>query len=93
MEQSQRIDLAGLNLRAGRKTFDASAFGPSSEYLRKAIELLAEDHWQEEYPLSLDLFSTAAETFFCIGNFDLSETYCHAILEQSHRPLLHNRRA
>jgi predicted ATPase len=89
----KRIDLARLNLRAGQKAFSASASISASGYFGKGIGLLPEDHWLSEYSLSLDLFSTAAEAAFCLGDFELTRTFCDPILEQKHRPLLDRRRA
>ena len=87
----KRIDLARLNLRAGQKAFSASVFTSAAGYLGIGIKCLPQDHWMSEYSLSLDLFSTAAQTAFCIGDFEMTRTFCDPILEQKHRPLLDRR--
>ena len=49
-------------------------------------------HWQTNYALSLELYSTAAEAEFCIGNFESMQLYCNQVLAQEGRPLLDKRR-
>lgn len=87
------VELAQLNLRAGVKTIETSAFDQATGYLTKGIELLPSDHWTNQYELSLDLFSTAAEAEFCVGNFEKMRQYCDDIISQEDRPLLDKQRA
>jgi predicted ATPase len=88
----QKRMIAELNLLAGQKAFEASAFQESTAFLDKGIELLpTEDKWVD-YILSLDLYSSAAEAHFCIGNFDKVREHCDEILRQA-TSLIDKRRA
>jgi len=76
------VDLARLNLEAAelavKKKF---AFLNASEYLRCAIDLLdKETMWQSHYGLCLQLHSLSAETEYCLGNFERSQTMIECIL-------------
>ena len=86
------IEVAKICLRAGVKTIDNSAFDEASRYLAAGVRLLPSNHWEDHYELSLELFSTAAEAEFCLGNFELMQEYCNAVLDQPHCPLLDKRR-
>lgn len=88
-----QLGLARLNLRAGMKTMDTAAFEQATGYLAKGIELLPMDHWESEKLLSLELFSTAAEAEFCVGNFDRMRQYCNQIVSSENLPLLDKRRS
>lgn len=92
LPRQQPIQVAKLYLRAGIKTIENSAFEQAAGYLASGIELLPPDHWQSEYDLSLDLFSSAAEADYCIGNFDRMRMYCDVVIRQTNRPLLDKRR-
>jgi len=93
-----RLVVAKLNLRAGKAAFASSAFSNAASYLRIGIALLPNQHmrWNEaHFKFSLDFYSTAAETQFCVGNFKAANMYCDQILElpESICPLLDKRRA
>lgn len=85
------LEIATLYLRAGVKAIENSAFEQATGYLCVGIELLPKNHWQTNYQLSLELFSTAAEAEFCTGKFDRMQNYCGTVLEQD-SPLLDKRR-
>ena len=50
-----RLRIAELNLQAGKKAQNSSAFLQGTQYFRKGIELLPKYHWKTHYELSLDL--------------------------------------
>lgn len=70
-EQCEREQMAALLLRAGEKAAASSAFLSASDYLRMGIDLLdRRGRWRDQYELSLDLFSAAAEVEYCNGHFE-----------------------
>jgi len=73
--------LAGLNLRAGIKARESSAFQPALAYFETGIGLLKEDHWKSQYELSLGLFTEAAETAYNLGEFGPMEDKLTTVLE------------
>lgn len=68
-DSRERIRLSELNLRAGEKAADVSAYTQASKYLRKGLQLLSTNQWSEEhYDLTLALFSAAAEADIMLGH-------------------------
>jgi hypothetical protein len=74
------------------KTIEASAFDQAVDYLATGIRLLPSHHWETEYDLSSELFSTATQANFCTGNFDRMQACCDAVINQANRPLIDKRR-
>ncbi|MEO9484572.1 MAG: ATP-binding sensor histidine kinase [Ekhidna sp.] len=72
--------IADLNLRAGLKARDSSAFQPSLTYLETGIGLLKSDHWETQYELSLGLYTEAAESAYNMGEFEPMEEKLSAVL-------------
>ena len=68
-DPQERLHLVTLNLEASRLSLQKSAFVGAVKYARSGISLLAEDRWQSNYELCLDLYSLAARLEHCTGNF------------------------
>lgn len=92
LETNHSILLAKLFLRAGVKTMETSAFEQAAGYLTTGIRLLPPDHWQSQYELSLELYSSAAEANFCTGHFERMSSYCRDVIHRTDKPLLDKRR-
>jgi predicted ATPase len=60
-EGAKRVKLAELNLQAVRKATEFSAFESAAKYtaVREGIEMLSINHWQNNFELTLKLYSTA----------------------------------
>ena len=59
-----KIDLAKLNLQAGQRAAELSAFVPSADYLSTGLLHVS---WETDYALTLELTSILAEVGFCGG--------------------------
>ena len=60
------IGIAVLNMKAGKKALDGCDHKTAYSYLRFAMSLLPEDHWESNYDLSLRLnFLMASATNSC----------------------------
>jgi predicted ATPase/serine phosphatase RsbU (regulator of sigma subunit)/tRNA A-37 threonylcarbamoyl transferase component Bud32 len=70
--QSERDELAVLNLTAGKKAKDSAAFETAVRYLLTGIDLLGTEGWQRQYALTLSLHEEAAESAY--SNADFAET-------------------
>ncbi len=68
--EEEKEMIADLNLRAGIKAKDSSAFQPSLAYFETGIGLLKGDHWKSQYELSLGLYTEAAESAYNMGEFE-----------------------
>lgn len=82
-EQTQREELAELNLLAGRKAKVSTAYGAAVEYLTVGRELLAADNWQTQYDLTLALYEDAAEVAHLNGSFEEMERLSQVVLQQA----------
>ena len=85
--EEKRIQLAKLNLQAGKKAKRATAFAPASNYFSFAIDLLPENAWEEYYELTLDLYNQRAETEQLLSNLDLSDRLVKQIISHATNPL------
>jgi len=57
----ERQQLAELNLEAGRRAIQSSAYEPAAAFLRAGLELLPADAWSARYELALGLHTAACE--------------------------------
>jgi diguanylate cyclase (GGDEF)-like protein len=69
-QTDQREALAKLNLKAGRKAKNATAYAAAKNYLQTGILLLAPNCWQTQYELALNLYVAAAESAYLNGDFN-----------------------
>jgi predicted ATPase/signal transduction histidine kinase/tRNA A-37 threonylcarbamoyl transferase component Bud32 len=68
--QTERDELAQLNLIAGRKARVSTAYVAARQYLTVGLELLAADTWQTQYDLTLALYSEAAGAAYLNGDIE-----------------------
>ena len=88
-ENTDIIEEAKLNLAATQRAIDLSAFSPAAKYSAKGIDLLllVENHWSDEYALSLELYTLGAQAEGYLGNIKVMERYCDVVLAQKSMPL------
>ncbi|MDZ7954813.1 AAA family ATPase [Nostoc sp. DedQUE09] len=79
-EQSQRNEIAKLNLQAGQKALAAMAYEAAFKYFNTGLKLLDVESWQREYDLTLALHSEAAEAAYLSGHFDEMERLVEEVL-------------
>ena len=56
-DRNEKIQLAELNLAAGRKAKLSSAFSTAAEYFRRSVALLDDNKWDEHYELTLHVYN------------------------------------
>ncbi|BAY27335.1 multi-sensor signal transduction multi-kinase [Calothrix sp. NIES-2100] len=81
--QPQKDELAQLNLTAGHKAKASAAHEAAVSYLRIARELLAENCWQYQYNLSLDIYVEGAEAEYLTTNFELAQKLSDIVIQQA----------
>jgi len=81
--EAEREQLAELNLQAAIKAKESSAFAPAFEYIQNGIQLLRPDHWEQQYPLSISLYTEAAETAFLCSRFEEMNGYIDTVLAKA----------
>ncbi|WP_066423620.1 ATP-binding sensor histidine kinase [Anabaena sp. 4-3] len=87
IEPSDSIQLAEMNLIAGRKAFTSTAYPSALNYLNTGIQLLSSQSWDTHYQLTLALYETAAETSYLAGNFEQMEVLANLVLANAHTAL------
>jgi len=86
-DESERPEIARLNLIAGQKAKAATAHAAATEYLQVSLGLLAEDSWIHQYELTLILHTEAAEAAFLSGEFDRMQKLAE-VVQNSAKTLL-----
>ncbi len=81
--QTERDELAQLNLIAGGKAKASTAYAAAKKYLTVGWELLATDSWQTQYELTLALSESATEVAYLNGNFEQMEIWAEVVLQQA----------
>ncbi len=82
-EPNERQELAQLNLNAGRKAKEATAYGAAVHYLNSGIQLLAINSWKLAYKLTLNLYEEAAEAAFLNNEFQQMDSLIEVVLEET----------
>ncbi len=80
---AERLRLAELDLRAGAKARDATAYDLAVRCLRHAVELLGEAAWRDRYELVFDAHQRLAESLALVADYDgafavLDDAFAHA---------------
>ncbi|HLP91511.1 MAG TPA: AAA family ATPase [Nostocaceae cyanobacterium] len=83
INQSEKYELAKLNLIAGKKAKSAIAYEAAARYLTIALDLLATDSWQNQYELTLNLYTEAADAEYLSGNFEKSIELSNQAIQQT----------
>lgn len=87
MEESERGELARLNLVAGRKAKGAAAYQAAVKYLDGGLELLPSDSWQRQYHLTLDLHVEATAGQYLTAQFERAEGLAAVVLQRAKNTL------
>ena len=95
-QQSQKEELARLNLIAGKKAKVATAYETAVKYLLQGIELLnppqsplskgeneAGSSWESEYNLTLNLYVEAVEALYLNTNFEQAGELAEIVLQKA----------
>ncbi|MEG4588356.1 AAA family ATPase [Microcoleus sp. MOSTC5] len=86
-QPAEKMQLAKLNLTAGRKAKAASAYEAAVRYLRVAMELLPADCWQSQYDLTLAIYESTAEAEYLNINYEDSKKLVDIVLQKSKKLL------
>jgi len=87
--QAERNTLAELNLMAGMKAKDSTAYESSLKFFRLGLAVLAEDSWETHYQLTLDLHVETVELEYINTHFEQAEYLFESVIENSQN-ILHS---
>ncbi|MFB2971205.1 AAA family ATPase [Aerosakkonema sp. BLCC-F183] len=79
----EKIALAKLNLEAGKKAKQATAYISAIGYLKAGMEALTDNSWKSQYKLTLDLHTERAEVEYLTGSFAYSTSLINLILSKA----------
>ncbi|MEH2415997.1 trifunctional serine/threonine-protein kinase/ATP-binding protein/sensor histidine kinase [Nostoc sp.] len=82
-QQSDKEQLAQLNLLAGQKAKLSTAYANTVEYISCGIQLLRTDSWQQQYSLTLALYEEAASAAYFMGQFDQVEEFVKQVQDHT----------
>ncbi len=68
-DTAERLEIARLNLAAGRKAKSATAFKNAVDYFSFARQALPDHAWRDHYGAALEIYEASAEAAFLIGDF------------------------
>ncbi|MEH2271522.1 MAG: AAA family ATPase [Nostoc sp.] len=83
IQPAERQQLAQLNLNAGRKAKESTAYGAAIHYFYSGMQLLPINSWEIAYELTLSLYEEAAEAAFLNNEFDQMESLIQVVIEQT----------
>ncbi|MDM8567489.1 AAA family ATPase [Candidatus Halobeggiatoa sp. HSG11] len=81
--EKEKIKLAQLNLEAGKKAKDATAYEAALQYFISGIQYLNVNSWVVNYNLTFDLYKEKSEIEFLNGNFEQSEKLINFVLDKT----------
>ncbi len=79
----EKVDLAHLNLLAGKKAKDSGGYQSALSYLLSGIAFLKDSDWDDNYNLIHKLYINAAEAYYLNAQFADMENYLQAVLQKS----------
>jgi len=81
-QQSEKDELARLNLMAGKKSKTSTAYKPALRYLETGLGLLASGSWQHQYDFTLELHRETVEAQFLNTQYEQAEKLSAVVLQQ-----------
>jgi predicted ATPase/signal transduction histidine kinase/tRNA A-37 threonylcarbamoyl transferase component Bud32 len=81
-DPDERLDLARLNLVAGKRVKAATAYQAAASYLAEGMNLLSANSWEHDYELCFDLHAQRAECEYLNGRFEEAEALFEIILSR-----------
>ncbi|BAP56672.1 ATPase [Thioploca ingrica] len=83
VEPQEILELARLNLAAGKKAKTTLAYVAAQSYLTAGMACITAENWREHKPLALDLYKTSAEVESLNGNVETTKILIQVMLAQT----------
>jgi predicted ATPase/serine phosphatase RsbU (regulator of sigma subunit)/tRNA A-37 threonylcarbamoyl transferase component Bud32 len=82
-EQDEKNEIAQFNLQAGKKAKTAMAYEVALNYLDAGRSLLAQDSWETDYNLTLNLYVETLEAKYLNTDFEQARKLAQKVLQQA----------
>ena len=82
-DADEKMMLAEMNLRAGRKAQSAVAYHSALQYFKTGIQLLPESFWQNHYQVAFDLYAGYAQNAYQTNQYDTAEECISLLLREA----------
>jgi len=82
-EETEQVNLAELNGKAGKKAKSATAYESAGRYFKKGLDLLGESRWESWYELTLNLSVEALEAEYLQLHYQEVERLSQEILQRA----------
>jgi predicted ATPase/signal transduction histidine kinase len=82
-DRSEKVDIATLNLRAGRKARASAAYASARTYFASGIALLEEGDWKSGRELTFSLWLERAECELLSGNLEQAEQVIAELMQRT----------
>ena len=82
-DAERRLELAHLNLEAGRKARASNAYEAAADYVEAGLRLLPPDPWGTVDDLTFELHLLQVEVLAVLGDFERSEPVFAAVLKHA----------
>ena len=80
----KNVEIAQLNLEAGKKCFEQSDYATADTYLKKGLSLLPDNPWHSQYPLTLELYCLSSMSAYACGNSENAQDAVQVVLKEAH---------
>lgn len=82
-----KLEVADLNLQAGMKAKQSTAYETSLRYLRYATTLLEEDSWDHDYKLTFQIYRELAEVEYLCSHYEMANELFDLLLSKANTSL------
>ena len=82
-DDSEKIDVAHLNLTAGQKAISAMASQAALQYFQTGFSLLSKKGWEEHYSLAFNLTCGLIESSYLTTSYQQAIKLCHTALSKA----------
>jgi PAS domain S-box-containing protein len=83
IDRDEKVQVATINLRAGRKAKTSAAYASARVYFAAGMQLLDERDWASQFELTFNLRLERAECEFLSGNFEETEHLIGELLQRA----------
>jgi PAS domain S-box-containing protein len=82
-DHDEKVRVAGISLRAGRKAKASAAYASAREYFAAGMALLHEIDWSNEYELTFSLWLERAECELLTGDFEMAGQLIGGLMQRA----------